>query len=106
MGKKIAYIKRIITYLGYGLLEIIYPRESYCIICGKDDCNGICTSCMNSIKPLAYVEPEHNEQVINSYGHYGGALKKLILNFKRFVFLLFIRKYVVIPSTLGKQAAT
>lgn len=82
MGKKIAYIKRIITYLWYGLLEIIYPRESYCIICGKDDCNGICTSCMNSIKPLAYVEPEHNEQVINSYGHYGGALKKLILNFK------------------------
>lgn len=82
MGKKIAYIKRIIIYLWYGLLEIIYPRESYCIICSKDGCNGICRSCLSSIKSLEYIDPEENETVINSFGHYGGVLKELILKLK------------------------
>lgn len=82
MGEKVAYIKRIAVYLWHGLLEIIYPRESYCIICGNDGCDGICTSCMRSIKSLEYVYKDNGEPVINSYGHYGGVLKKLILNFK------------------------
>lgn len=82
MGKKIAYIKRIVVLLWNGLLEIIYPRESYCIICKKDGCSGICSSCLSSIKSLEYVEQEENEKVINSYGHYGGVLKELILRLK------------------------
>ena len=82
MGKKITYIKRIIISLWQGLLEIIYPRESYCIICGKEECNGICDSCRSGIKQIEYIVSEKNEVIINSYGHYGGALKSLILRLK------------------------
>lgn len=82
MGKKIAYTKRIIISLWQGLLEIIYPRESYCIICGKEECNGICDSCRSGIKQIDYIVSEKDEMVINSYGHYGGALKSLIFRLK------------------------
>lgn len=37
---------------------------------------------MCSIKSLDYIEPEENETVINSFGHYGGVLKELILRLK------------------------
>lgn len=82
MGKKAAYIKKIIINLWLGFLEIIYPRESYCIICGKEECNGICDSCRSSIKQIDYVDSSKNEIFINSYGYYGGVLKKLILRLK------------------------
>ncbi|HCW52736.1 MAG TPA: amidophosphoribosyltransferase [Clostridium sp.] len=82
MGKKSTYIKKIIISLWYGFLEIIYPIESYCIICGKEGHNGICDSCMSNIKQIEYIIPSKDEMIINSYGHYGGVLKKLILRLK------------------------
>lgn len=60
------------------ILEIIYPRENYCIVCGDDDCFGICEVCKNSIKTI---KDSCQEEII-SYGYYGGVLKNLILKFK------------------------
>ena len=75
MGKT---IKRIIRKLWEGLIEVVYPRESYCIICKEEDCFGICTNCKKSIKIINEV---YQDEVI-SYGYYGGVLKDLILKFK------------------------
>lgn len=82
MGKKTTYVKRIIISLWQSLLEIIYPRESYCIICGKEESDGICDACKLSIKHIEYIIPSKEEIFINSYGHYGGVLKSLILRLK------------------------
>ena len=75
MGKK---IKRIIRKLWEGLIEVLYPRENYCIICKDDDCFGLCNTCRKSIKVINEV---YQDEVI-SYGYYGGVLKDLILKFK------------------------
>ena len=75
MGKK---IKRIIRKLWEGLIEVLYPRENYCIICKDDDCFGICNTCRKSIKVINEV---YQDEII-SYGYYGGVLKDLILKFK------------------------
>ena len=75
MGKK---IKRIIRKLWEGLIEVLYPRESYCIICKDDDCFGICNTCRKSIKVINEV---YQDEII-SYGYYGGVLKDLILKLK------------------------
>ena len=82
MGKKSTYIKKVIISLWYGFLEIIYPIESYCIICGKEGYNGICDYCISNIKQIEYIIPGEDKMIINSYGHYGGALKSLILRLK------------------------
>ena len=75
MGKTIT---RIIRKLCEGLLEVVYPRENYCIICKEDDCFGICNTCKKSIK---IINELYQDEVI-SYGYYGGVLKDLILKFK------------------------
>ena len=75
MGKK---IKRIIRKLWEGLLEVLYPRENYCIICKEDDCFGICDTCIKTIKTI---DDLYQGEII-SYGYYGGVLKELILKFK------------------------
>ena len=75
MGKT---FKRIIRKLWEGLIEVVYPRENYCIICKEDDCFGICNTCKKSIKIINEV---YQDEVI-SYGYYGGVLKDLILKFK------------------------
>ncbi|WP_459480155.1 ComF family protein [Clostridium saccharoperbutylacetonicum] len=75
MGKT---FNRIVKKLFDGLIEIIYPRENYCIICKEDDCFGICDSCKRSIKTIG---KEYQDEII-SYGYYGGVLKDLILRFK------------------------
>jgi len=75
MGKT---IKRIIRTLWEGLIEVLYPRENYCIICKDDDCFGLCNTCRKSIKVINEV---YQDEVI-SYGYYGGVLKDLILKFK------------------------
>ena len=75
MGKT---IKRIIRKLWEGLIEVVYPRENYCIICKEDDCFGICNTCKKSIK---IINELYQDEVI-SYGYYGGVLKDLILKFK------------------------
>lgn len=75
MGKT---FKRTIRKLWEALIEIIYPRENYCIICGEDDCFGICNNCKKSIN---FIGEPYQEEII-SCGYYGGVLKELILKFK------------------------
>ncbi|WP_160692036.1 phosphoribosyltransferase family protein [Clostridium sp. C2-6-12] len=75
MGKT---LNRTIKKLWEALIEIIYPRENYCIICGEDDCFGICNRCKESIK---FISESYQEEII-SCGYYGGVLKELILKFK------------------------
>lgn len=75
MGKA---FNRIIRNLLEGLIEVIYPRENYCIICKEEDCFGICEHCKRSIKTI---DNSHQDEII-SYGYYGGVLKELILKFK------------------------
>jgi competence protein ComFC len=75
MGKT---LKRIIEKLWEALIEVIYPRENYCIICNEEDCFGICNTCKKSIK---VIEEVYQDEII-SYGYYGGVLKELILKFK------------------------
>ncbi len=75
MGKT---FERIIKELWQGLVEVVYPRENYCIICKDDNCFGICDSCKKSIKTI---NNSYQDEII-SYGYYGGVLKDLILKFK------------------------
>lgn len=74
MGKAIL---KIIINIYKEILDIIYPLEEKCIICDEIGFIGICPYCKSNIKVLNL---DGNEQV--SYGFYGGALKKLILEFK------------------------
>ncbi len=76
MGEKIKRIVNVLLYLYESILEIIYPHENYCIICGKEECEGICKKCINSISKTG------NDEFIDSYGYYSGVLKKLIIKFK------------------------
>ncbi len=69
---------RIIRSLWEGIVEVIYPRENYCIICKEEDCFGICEHCKKSIKTI---DIAYQDKII-SYGYYGGVLKELILIFK------------------------
>jgi competence protein ComFC len=75
MGKT---LKRIIEKLWEALIEVVYPRENYCIICREEDCFGICNTCKKSIKLIG---KEYQDEIV-SYGYYGGVLKELILKFK------------------------
>lgn len=77
MGKKFKASIKLFNYILKGILEIIYPRENYCIICGEEDYIGICKRCRNSIKRV-----NNYNNNIESYGYYGGVLKELILKFK------------------------
>lgn len=70
MGEK---FNEILQLIKKGLLEIIYPGDSSCIICGKTDEDILCNECKNSITSC------EDELCI---GYYRGVLKELILNFK------------------------
>ena len=73
MGKE--FIK-IINIVIEALLDIIYPYDNKCIICGIEGFRGICSRCKSDIKRV-----QEQEEII-AYGYYGGVLKKLILNLK------------------------
>ena len=73
MGKE--FIK-IINIAIEALLDIIYPYDNKCIICGIEGFRGICSRCKSDIKRV-----QEQEEII-AYGYYGGVLKKLILNLK------------------------
>ncbi|OOM75560.1 phosphoribosyltransferase family protein [Clostridium sp. BL-8] len=75
MGKA---FNRIIRNIWEGIIEVVYPRENYCIICKEEDCFGICEHCKKSIKTIDIL---YQDKII-SYGYYGGVLKELILKFK------------------------
>ena len=75
MGKA---FKAIVNELCQCILEVVYPRENYCIICNEEDCFGICDRCRKNIK---IIKDCYQEEII-SYGYYGGILKDLILKFK------------------------
>ena len=73
MGKEIIKIIKIALE---ALLDIIYPYDNKCIICGVEGFLGICSKCKSEIKRV------HQQEEIMAYGSYGGVLKKLILNLK------------------------
>lgn len=73
MGKEIIKIIKIALE---ALLDIIYPYDNKCIICGVEGFLGICSKCKSEIKRV------HHQEEIMAYGYYGGVLKKLILNLK------------------------
>lgn len=64
----------ILELIKRGLLEVIYPRDAKCIICYKEDTEGICIDCMKRITPC------NNKELC--IGYYKGVLKELILQFK------------------------
>lgn len=70
MGEK---TKIILKTLLKGVLELLYPKEGKCIICGEE-AEGICTKCKNKITMCS-----SNDR---SVGFYKGILKELILKFK------------------------
>lgn len=72
MGEK---IKIIIEIIKRGILEVIYPKDSKCIICNMEDVEGICFKCRSNIKSCS----DNNELCI---GYYKGPLKELILKLK------------------------
>lgn len=71
MGKK---IKEYLAVIIRGLLEIIYPKEERCIVCGEEDIDGLCNKCKYNIT--------YSEGSELSIGFYKGTLKELILLFK------------------------
>lgn len=71
MGKE---INKFIGHIVRGVLEIIYPKESTCIICNDLEIEGICHKCKSKI---TFCKKE--ELCI---GYYKGPLKELILAFK------------------------
>ena len=71
MGKK---INRLLKLIKRGLLEVMYPRGSNCIICSNDTDNTVCTECL---KKITYI---HGSELC--IGYYCGVLKELILQFK------------------------
>ena len=71
MGKE---INKFIGYIIRGILEIIYPKESTCIVCKDPEVEGLCYKCKSKI---TFCKEE--ELCI---GYYKGPLKELILAFK------------------------
>lgn len=55
--------------------EIIFPRDNKCLVCRKEEVEGICEKCKNKIT-YSFDEEEM------SIGYYCGPLKKLILELK------------------------
>ncbi len=73
MGEK---FKEIIRVVYHSILDVVYPYEYKCIICGAEEFIGICPCCKNKIAII-----EEQEEIL-SYGYYGGILKELIFKFK------------------------
>ena len=71
MGKRII---KVLSIIKRSLLEIIYPRDSKCIVCGEEDTYGLCHKCKSSI-----IYCDNGELCL---GYYKGVLKELILKFK------------------------
>ncbi len=70
------YFNKIALNIYNAILDIIYPPEEKCIVCGIDGFIGLCPQCKNSIKRATKKENSL------SYGFYGGVIKNLILKFK------------------------
>lgn len=70
MGRRIF---KLLDYLKESVLQILFPCPATCIICEEEEEEGICKSCLRSIKLCA--DDEY-------YGYYKGALKELIHLFK------------------------
>lgn len=71
MGKE---INKFIGHIIRGVLEILYPKESKCIICNEVEVEGLCYKCKSKI--TFCIEEEL------CIGYYKGPLKELILAFK------------------------
>lgn len=73
MGKR--FFKLLVSFKDE-LLDILYPPKEECLVCGSDGFIGLCHICRKRIKR----DKENN--LVLSYGQYGGIIKQLILNFK------------------------
>lgn len=71
MGKK---INEIVGLILRGILAVLYPTDSNCIICKEEEVDGLCRECRGKITRC-----KDDELCI---GYYKGALKELILKFK------------------------
>lgn len=72
MGKKLFQLFKVAIR---GFLDIIYERESLCILCKKNQAEDvICESCLKNISTCTYSDM--------AYGYYHGELKRLIFLFK------------------------
>lgn len=78
MGKKFETVISLSYLIFNSILEIIYPRENYCIMCKESYWDGLCIKCKNKINRIN----NNSNNEIQSYGYYGGVLKELILKFK------------------------
>lgn len=66
-------------------MDVIYPKENYCIICNEHDCMCICEDCEKKIRKCIIKKSDIfylNKFKISSYAYYGGVIKKLILKLK------------------------
>lgn len=70
MGRRIF---KLLDYLKESVLQILFPCPSTCIVCEEEEEEGVCNSCLKTIKLCT--EDEY-------YGYYKGALKELIHLFK------------------------
>lgn len=73
MGKEIS---KALKFIYKSILDIIYPPESNCIVCGEEQYIGLCPLCKVRIKRMESVTD------VITYGFYGNVLKELILQFK------------------------
>lgn len=71
MGEKLSGIIHILIK---SIIDILFPKSNKCLICGKEDIEGICIDCYKAIALC-----EDDELCI---GYYKGTLKELILMFK------------------------
>ena len=75
MGSK---ANKIIRYIFSSFLDVIYPYENKCSVCGAENFIGLCSCCKSKIKRSL----DNEDKEILTYGFYGGPLKQLVLNFK------------------------
>lgn len=68
--------RKALEIISRGLKEVIFPRDNKCLICKKEEVEGICNKCRNKIT-YSY---DSDDEI--SIGYYCGPLKELILQLK------------------------
>ena len=65
---------KLIEVVKDGLFEVIYPKNTLCIVCEEEEAEGLCIKCSKQIKKCG------KEDI--SCAYYNSTMKKLILDFK------------------------
>lgn len=84
MGKEII---KIIKYLFSCVLQVIYPDDNKCVVCGNEieDCEILCSKCMNKIKFYDKLyELSRDKLVFRCFSscYYSGIIKELVVRLK------------------------